>query len=185
MKIWFQLNPFYETQDLDALKDKLLKESKTEMPPSLCFSLRLLSRIFGPPLVISDVIDFYLLPIINGAHGEDEHAAATAVVLMGLISRDLAFGRSKGRLVARRYILAAILAVLEDDDLSWTMLEAVAIALVAAVGAGRPKLLEKVLEKVPAARVTPAFKRRLIAWSLQNLQPVVHFEICFIIFFLS
>jgi hypothetical protein len=166
---------------LDVLKDKLLEESKKELPPGLCFSLLLLSRIFGSPLVVSEVIDFYLLPIVNGAYGEDEHSAATAVVLMGLICRDLAFGRSKGRLVARRYILAAILEVLDsDDELSSTMTEAVAIGLVAAVGAGRPKLLEEVLEKVPAANVTPAFKRRLNAWSLQNLQPVV----CVINFFL-
>lgn len=80
--------------------------------------------------------------------------------------------------MARRYILAAILEVLnvdveEDDELSSSMLEAVAIALVAAVGAGRPKVLEKVLAKVPADKVTPTFKRRLNAWSLQNLQPVV------------
>lgn len=162
---------------METLKNKLLEESMTELPPSLCFSLQLLSRIFGPPLVVSDVIDFYLLPIINGAYGEDEHSAATAVVLMGLISRDLAFGRSKGRLVARRYILTTILEVLEEgDNLSWTMTEAVAIALVASVGAGRPKLLEKMLEKVPADSVTPAFKRRLIAWSLQNLQPVVYYN---------
>ncbi|XP_059490585.1 uncharacterized protein LOC132205512 [Neocloeon triangulifer] len=139
--------------------------SRAESPA--VFGALLLARIYGPKWSQKYLLETILNPISMPDDGVN--AASQAVHTMGFIGHSLGYGRRSGCAAARRTITTSVLKALElDHDLA----EAAATAFVATYGAGRPLMLKRCLQRIPAEFVGEQFKLRLEAWGLKNLEPM-------------